>query len=69
MNFSKHALEKITLFGITEGEVHLALTNPELTCEDIERNSKVFILKIRNRMFSIYRTDERKLYSRIRSGR
>ena len=79
LKFSKHAKDKLELFEIKEKDLIESLRKPKYICEDNERNSVVYVLYIGEMLFSvvvkentvitIYRTDEKKLYSRIRSGR
>jgi len=67
------------LFEIREEEILKSLRKPKYVCEDNEKQSKVYWVDIRGKLFSIvvkesmiitvYRTDEKKLHSRIRSGR
>ena len=67
------------LFEIKEEEILKSLREPKYVCEDNEKQSTVYLVDIRGKLFSIvvkegmiitvYRTDEKKLHSRIRSGR
>lgn len=76
---SNHALEKLKLYSINQEEVIYGLKYPELVCEDEDKNSKIYICVIRNKLYSIvtkgnlvitvYKTDKRKLIARKRSGR
>ncbi|RMH03572.1 MAG: hypothetical protein D6699_04900 [Aquificota bacterium] len=69
----------MNLFSLSVDEVIKALNNPVKTCFDALKNSKIYICTIRGKLYSVvvrqdvvitlYRTDETKLYSRIRSGR
>jgi hypothetical protein len=79
MKFTKHAIDKMKLFSISEEEVIRGIRNPELLCDDKLRGSTVYIFRVGGKLYSaatkgnliitIYRTDEKRLYSRIRSGR
>ena len=77
--FSKHAKDKMELFDIKEEDILKSLMKPRYVCKDNEKQSTVCLVDLRGRLFSIvvkesivitiYRTDEKKLHSRIRSGR
>ena len=79
LEFSKHARDKMELFEIKEEEILKSLRKPKYVCEDNEKQSMVYLVDVRGKLFSIvvkegmiitvYRTDEKKLHSRIRSGR
>ncbi len=79
MRFTKHAIDKLSLFALTEEDVLEGLSNPELVCNDVLKGSTIYVFKLRKKLYSavvkdealitIYRTDEKKLYSRRRSGR
>ncbi len=79
LEFSKHAKDKMELFEIKEEEILKALRKPKYVCEDNEKQSTVYLIDVGGKLFSIvvkegmvitiYRTDEKKLNSRIRSGR
>ncbi len=79
LEFSKHARDKIELFEIKEEEILKFLKKPKYVCEDNEKQSLVYLVDVRGKLFSmvvkegmiitVYRTDEKKLHSRIRSGR
>jgi len=79
LEFSKHARNKMELFEIKEEEILKSLRKPKYVCEDNEKQSTVYLVNVRGKLFSIvvkegiiitvYRTDEKKLHSRIRSGR
>ena len=79
MKFTKHARDKMKLFSISEEEVIQGLRNPELLCNDELRGSVVYLFRVSGKLYSavtkgdiiitLYRTDEKRLYSRIRSGR
>ncbi|WP_459775860.1 DUF4258 domain-containing protein [Aquifex pyrophilus] len=79
LTFSKHAKDKLELFEIREEEVLQALKEPKYVCQDNEKHSTIYLVEVRKKLFSIvvkegviitvYRTDEKKLHSRMRSGR
>ena len=79
MEFTKHSLDKIHLLRLSKTEIIDAINNPDIVCEDKYKGSKVYISHIRGKLYSVvvrsdliitvYRTDEKKLYSRRRSGR
>ncbi len=79
IRFSKHSLEKLRIYGIPQEELIQAIQKPKTTCKDVQRGTVIKIFELKGKLFScivegdliitVYRTDERKLYSRIRSGR
>ncbi len=79
LNFSKHARDKIELFEIEDKEILNALKRPKYVCVDNEKQSIVYLVEIKGKLYSvvvkesviitIYRTDRKKLHSRIRGGR
>ena len=79
MKWSLHAREKLKLFGIEEAEVVSKLNKPYMVCYDNSRQSCIFIVELEGALYSVvekgglivtvYRTDEKKLASRQRSGR
>ena len=79
MRFTKHAQDKMQLFGLPEDEILEGIEHPELVCEDLDRGSTVYIFRRSGKLYSIvvkegavitiYRTDEKRLSSRRRSGR
>ncbi|RTZ69943.1 MAG: hypothetical protein DSZ30_01590 [Aquificaceae bacterium] len=79
MKFSKHAKDKLNLYGTTEEVLQEALRKPLYICRDYEKFSTVYIVELKGKIFSvvvkdntiitIYRTDLNRLNSRIKSGR
>ena len=79
MKWSLHAREKLRLFGIKEVEVMTKLNKPYMVCYDNLKQSRIFIIELGSALYSVvekeglivtvYRTDEKKLASRQRSGR
>ena len=79
MKFTKHALDKMRLFELSETEVLKGIEHPELTCTDTEKQSTIYIFRRSGKLYSVvvkegavitvYRTDEKRLSSRRRSGR
>ncbi len=79
IKFTKHVLDKITLFCITDREVLQGIENPEMVCEDTEKGSRIYLFLLKGKLYSavvkedtlitLYRTDQQKVYSRKRSGR
>ena len=79
MRFTKHALDKMQLLELSETEILEGVEHPELTCKDAEKRSTIYIFRRSGKLYSvvvkegavitIYRTDEKKLSSRRRSGR
>ncbi len=79
MRFTKHALDKMQLLEMSETEVLKGIEYPELICRDTEKSSTIYIFRKSGKLYSvvvkegavitIYRTDERRLSSRRRSGR
>ena len=79
LEFSKHAEDKLKLYETPKESVLKALKNPKYICTDTVRQSIIYILALNGGLFSVvirentiitvYKTDERKLNSRIRSGR
>ncbi len=79
MRFTSHAKDKMELFSISEEEVIQGMQKPQLVCEDKLRGSTIYLFRIDGKLYTavikgglvitIYRTDEKRLYSRIRSGR
>ena len=79
MRFTKHALDKMQLLELSEAEILKGIKYPELTCMDTEKHSTIYIFRKSGKLYSIvvkegavitiYRTDEKRLSSRRRSGR
>ena len=79
MRFTKHALDKMRLFGLSETEILKGIEYPDLTCIDTKKQSTIYIFRKSGKLYSIvvkeetvitvYRTDEKRLSSRSRSGR
>ena len=79
LKFSKHAEDKLRLYGLIQENLLNALEKPLYICEDKEKNSVIYIVELEEKPFSVvvkddviitvYRTDLGKLNSRIRSGR
>ena len=80
MEFSKHALEKLKLYGLDTDIVREALKTSKVTeCADTLKGSKIVVVTIDGKFFSVvikeqvvitvYRTDLKKLNSRRRSKR
>ncbi len=79
MRLTKHALDKMQLFELSEEEIFKGIEHPELTCKDTEKQSTIYIFRRSGKLYSIvvkegavitiYRTDEKRLSSRRRSGR
>ncbi len=79
IRFTRHARDKMQLFELSEREVIKGIEDPELRCRDTEKHSMIYIFKRDGRLYSvvmkggavitIYRTDEKRLSSRRRSGR
>ncbi len=79
MRFSRHALDKLHIYKVSEEEVLRLLPKPVYRCLDKFKGSEILVIELDKSLYSIvvkdgliitvYRTDLRKLYSRVRSGR
>jgi len=79
MRLTKHAQDKMRLFELSEDEILKGIEYPELVCEDVDKGSTIYIFRRDRKLYTIvvkkeaiitiYRTDEKRLSSRIRRGR
>lgn len=81
MKFSSHVKTKLSFYMIAEDEITEALKEPQLECNDVVENSKIFIIMLRDRPFVVvasidketiitaYPTDKQTILNRRRSGR